>query len=351
MSELLEVDLIAEESSESSESSELSEDSSTDSKGRKVKKKAKKKDKKSDSKINYVLTGDKELYLTKTGLFIKYSDLASSTEIAIKKVRKIDNRFSVKYKLITGHIKTVKAITVNHDKQRIIIPRFSVYEIADFLPNHYVENQIPEGLDVNFKWIGKLNSNQEIITNYIMSHDYSDERVESGSAGLILNLEAGQGKSYVAANLITRVKKKTAVIMHSTSLLAQWAKVLEACIESPRIGYYYGEKKTAGDIVLMIIDSASHDEMTIKEKIVDGKIVTCNEKVSCIEFYKSFGFIIYDECHLYANKQGVTTFKRAQATYMLGLSATPDENVHGLDKLVNWSLGPILTAKNIKGYQ
>lgn len=57
-----------------------------------------------------------------------------------------------------------------------------------------------------------------------------------------------------------------------------------------------------------------------------------------------------DECHLYANKTSGKIFDRGQARYMLGLSATPDENAMGFDKAVWWGLGEVINAVDIKGY-
>ena len=91
--------------------------------------------------------------------------------------------------------------------------------------------------------------------------------------------------------------------------------------------------------MLFIIDSASFDEF-----VINGK------KYKAIEFYNQFGFIILDECHMYSNKKAMKALKSAQAPYMLGLSATPDEHINGYDKAVWWSIGPVLNAHNINGY-
>lgn len=295
------------------------------------------------AEFDYLPTGDKPtIYITKTGAFIKFEHLGDS----LKAVKKIENYFTLTTKLITGQLKKIKSCKVDKTKKRIIVPRFGIFEILTDkykLADHPVVSQIKPGEKPTtpFKWKGKQTENQKLIAVHIMEKYYTKERVKCGSAGLILNLEAGQGKSYLATYLITKIQKKVAIILHSTSLIEQWVKVLNAALgDEISIGYYYAKKKKLGDIMLMIIDSATSE--TFKFKTGD---------ISAVDFYNRFGFIIYDECHTYANKFSMRALKVAHAPYMLGLSATPDENTMGFDSLVWWELGPILNANDIQGYE
>lgn len=299
-----------------------------------------------DSKINFTPNGKKTVYITKSGAFIKFEYLTSDTLDNHKLVRRIINYFTLSTKLITGQMKYLKCCTVDKKNKRIIIPRFGLFEILNKkygLINYTAKSQIVIGdkPGKTFKWKGKLNPNQQIIYEHIMKIYFTPERVKLGSAGVIVNLEAGQGKSFLAAYLISRINKKTAIILHSTSLIEQWAKVLQLALgEDVSIGYFYAKKKKLGDIMLMIIDSASRDTFTINKK-----------DYTAIEFYNQFGLIVLDECHTYAHKTALTALKTAQAPYMLGLSATPDENLMGFDSAVWWNIGPVLTAALIPGYE
>jgi hypothetical protein len=173
-----------------------------------------------------------------------------------------------------------------------------------------------------------------------MKNYYNPERIALGSAGVIVNLEAGQGKSYLAAYLISKLQKKTAIILHTTALIEQWVTVLKRSFgDQVSIGYYYAKKKVAGDIMIFIIDSASND-----------KFVIAGETISAIDFYNRFGFIILDECHMYSSRTALRALRNAQAPCMLGLSATPDEHIDGFDPAVWWSIGPVLDASTLPGY-
>jgi superfamily II DNA or RNA helicase len=303
-----------------------------------------------ESQYNYSTeynSANPTIYITKTGAFIKFELLDSN----LKLIRKIENYFTVSTKLITGHIKKVKSCTVDKTKARIIVPRFGIFEILSDkfkLSNVNVKSQIKNGeeLKTPYKWIGKQTPNQKIISDHIFENIYTEERVKCGSAGLILNMEAGQGKSYLAAYVMYALQKKTAIILHTTSLVEQWVKVIRNSLgPDVSIGFYYSGNHVLGDIMIMIIDSATHSEFKFKTKRGESKVIPA------IEFYNRFGFIVYDECHTYANKFSLKALKIAQAPYMLGLSATPDENLMGFDTLVWWELGPILHASSLPNYE
>jgi hypothetical protein len=318
--------------------------------------------------INYTPQGEKVIYITRSGAFINFSDIQilNSNEkvqnnkaeyiLALNKIiNKIENYFTLTINnIITGKITKRKTCIIDKVKNRIIIPRFGIFEIANAkfgLQNIKVVSQIQRTATNNaiiatatdnptcpFTWHGKLTHNQEIISEYMLKNIYNKERTESGSASAILNLEAGQGKSYLAAYFISVFKKKTAIILHSTSMIEQWRKVLNACFPGVKIGCYYHKEKTHGDIMIFIINSATKD-----------KIVIEGEELLAGDFHERFGFAIYDECHLYNNSYLGKAFKYLQTQKMIGLSATPDESK--TDKLVWWELGPILTANKIPGFQ
>ena len=295
--------------------------------------------------INWTPAGDISIPITKSGAFIKFEYLGKSVETQLKRIKKIENYFTLRSKTITGVLKQLKCCSVDKNKKRMIVPRYGLFEILTEkygLANYTAVSQITSGdkPSKRFKWQGKQTNNQKLIATEIMTNYFNPERVKLGSAGVILNLEAGQGKSYLAAYLMSVLNKKTAIILHTTALIDQWTKVLTNVFgDSISIGHYHSKKKSPGDVMIFIIDSASNDEFKIG-----------GEVIKCIEFYNRFGLIILDECHMYSSKTALKALKAAQAPYMLGLSATPDEHADGYDRAVWWSIGPILDASTIPGY-
>jgi hypothetical protein len=298
----------------------------------------------SNTNINYIPDGNLVIQITKTGAFINFSDLNPDPETNLKLVKKLENYFTLKHVTITNDIKKLKCCIVDKVKKRIIVPRFGIFEVLKLLNGKYTTKmKINEGLppSMKFKWLGLINSNQKIIADYIMTNNFSKQRLEKGSAGVILNLEAGQGKSYLAAYLISIIGKKTLIVLHNTALIEQWVNVLKNTFgQNIKIGFYYSKQKSDGDIVIQIIDSSANDSFTLNK--VD---------YTPIEYYNRFGFAIYDECHIYSNKTALKALKTAQTPYMLGLSATPNENVNGYDPAVWWSIGPVLNANELPNYE
>ena len=307
------------------------------------------------------------IIITKTGAFIKFSYLSSyHTDQGLFKLilSKIEKYFTIKHTSDYGPIKQIKRILIDRVNSRAIVPRFGVFELLNKsfqLESYTTISQIKSGLDPERKmeWTGALTHNQKIIVDHIMKNIYTKERVKLGSAGLILNLEAGQGKSYLAAYLVSLINKKTLLILHTTALIEQWVKVFNKCIPNASIGYYYAKKKIFGDIMIMIVDSARKDKFTFELKDnTFNKVEALNAEItdetiswSAIDFYNMFGMTIYDECHEYANKCDSKVFKFAQTPYMIGLSATPDENANKFDCLYWWEIGPVLNADKLIGYQ
>jgi len=320
--------------------------------------------------INYapIKSSDKpSIIITKTGAFIKFSYLSSyHTDQGLFKLilGKIEKHFTIKHTSDYGPIKQIKRILIDRVNSRAIVPRFGVFELLNKsfqLDSYTTISQIKSGLDPEKKmvWSGELTHNQKIIIEHIMKNIYTKDRVILGSAGLILNLEAGQGKSYLSAYLVSLINKKTLLILHTTALIEQWVKVFNRCIPNASIGYFYAKKKIFGDIMIMIVDSARKDKFTFelkdctfnKDEAVNAEITDETISWSAIDFYNMFGMTIYDECHEYANKSDSKVFKFAQTPYMIGLSATPDENANKFDCMYWWEIGPVLNADKLIGYQ
>ena len=72
--------------------------------------------------------------------------------------------------------------------------------------------------------------------------------------------------------------------------------------------------------------------------------------VSPTAFFQPFGYVVFDEIHLYSSTSRKQIYNRCQRKYMLGLSATPDENKDGLDAVNLWNCGSILKASDLDGY-
>jgi superfamily II DNA or RNA helicase len=141
--------------------------------------------------------------------------------------------------------------------------------------------------------------------------------------------------------MIAKLKTKTLIIVPNTYLLKQWAQLLIQLFPNNKIGEYYSKSKIDGDIVVSIINSCIQDKFQYKN---------AEEELSIKDYYKQFNFILLDECHMYCTQTFGEVFNRIQSTYMLGLSATPDERLDGFDTVARYHLGDIIDVENIEDY-
>jgi superfamily II DNA or RNA helicase len=270
-----------------------------------------------------------EVNITRTGTYID-----GLTVELIKKIRKY---FVISIKSILGHF--VHTHNWELKDRRLYIPRFGSLLLTNKFDNIIYKNTIK--LENQLPYIQAdvvPNDMQILIIDEIMSKYFTEDNIEMGRAGLILSLQAGYGKSYIAMALIARLKCRTLIVTHNFSILDQWRKILTKHFVNTVIGEYHGAKHTYGDIVIGIIDS----------------LVSSDCKLSAFEtmqdFYATFDFVIFDEAHIYTSTVRSKIYKLAQTPYMLGLSATPEGRGDGMEKIVKWGNGPILVAEELVGF-
>jgi superfamily II DNA or RNA helicase len=245
---------------------------------------------------------------------------------------KIIKKFTVNIPTISGYTVKVSNHITDTNNMKYVFPRFGFIDyIEENFKNYNFINKIGSGKrpSVPFKWTGAFSNNQPIIAKHIMENYFTNENAIAGKAGLILNLTAGQGKTFLATGLIEKIQRKTLVICHNKTILHQWIKVLKGAYPSNIIAHFYGEKKEEGDVVVGVINS-----LLIQPK----------------DYFYQFGYVILDEVHEYVSKTRKKIYSLASSTYILGLSATPNERADGLDKVNIWNCGSILNAKDIECY-
>jgi len=298
----------------------------------------------------------KDIYLTQSGVYIKFDDFKelNSKKEDYEIINFLKKKFTIKTKLIKKNfcLQTSQYHIQNGKNYKYMrLPRFGMFDLIKKSPKVYnlknfnIVNKIKEGSDPikPFVWKGEPKGNQKIITDYIW--EYFQKNVKCGSAGLILNLDAGHGKSFIGLALIEKIQKNTIIVVHNESNLNQWVKILKLYFPDniDQIGVYYGKKKIFRDITVCVINSVCNDTL----KIVKGKEVT---EVSPLEIFSKYGFTIWDETQEFCSKQSSKSFWRLQTTYMIGLSATPNERLDRFDPVSYWHIGNVLDAKTIPGY-
>ena len=198
-------------------------------------------------------------------------------------------------------------------EKKIYIPRYCGEEL--FGPAKNIK--ITEGNDINLEFKGTLRENQVPVVNKYLDHI-------GGGGGGLLELPCGFGKTSIGLNLVSRLNKKTLVIVHKEFLMNQWIERIEQFLPNARIGKIQGQ----------IIDIDGKD-------IVLAMLQSLSMKDYPSTLFDSFGFTIIDEVHHISSEVFSCALFKLVTKYMLGLSATMNRK-DGTTKVFKMFLGEVV---------
>lgn len=128
----------------------------------------------------------------------------------------------------------------------------------------------------------------------------------------------------IGLNIISKLKKKTMIIVHKDFLLSQWKSSIENFLPGARVGTIKGP----------VIDVCDKD-------IIIGSIQSLSMKSYDKSIFQDIGFVIIDEVH----RSGTLVFSQAlyltNVKYVLGLTATLIRK-DGLTKVIKWFIGDVV---------
>ena len=204
-------------------------------------------------------------------------------------------------------------------KKKLYLPKF--YGLEHF--GNPILIKMPKGHNINVTFAGELRSKQKPVVQAFLHTCKKGKSVEKSNGGII-SVPCGWGKTIMALYLISKLNKKTIIIVHKEFLLNQWKERIQEFLPSARVGLIQGPKIDIEDkdIVVAMLQSLSI-------KTYDNKI------------FNEFGFTIVDECHHIAAEVFSRALHKINSYYSLGLSATPNR-ADGLTKVFKMFLGPIV---------
>lgn len=182
------------------------------------------------------------------------------------------------------------------------------------------ESKLNEGDDVILEFKGKLRENQETPVNSYLDKVTKDT---TGGCGL-LDLPCGFGKTSLSLYILSRLKKKTLVLVHKEFLFNQWIERIQQFLPEARIGKIQGP----------VIDIENKD-------IVLGMIQSISMKDYDPSVFSSFGLTIIDEVHHISSEVFSNSLFKLVTKYMLGLSATMNRK-DGTTKVFKMFLGDVV---------
>ena len=191
------------------------------------------------------------------------------------------------------------------------------------------KSNISLGEDINLEFNGQLRDHQkEPIQKCLNAFE--------NTGGGILSLPCGDGKTACACYLISKLKKKTFVLVHKEFLMNQWIERIlggndsHSFLPGARVGRIQGQ----------VIDIEDKD-------IVIGMIQSISMKNYPLDLFDSFGFVILDESHRVPSREFSKALMKINCKYMLGLSATPNRK-DGLTQVLKWYIGDIIYQRKGK---
>lgn len=241
--------------------------------------------------------------------------IVSKNDITEDLLKEIKKELKVKPFVRGARAKFTKGfkIYLENDK-KLCVPKF--YGIKKLGKPKKID--LSPGKNVSLKFNGSMRDYQIELINRILPIIMNQE-------GGIISLPPGRGKTVIALNLLSRIKKKTLVIVHKTFLLNQWEKRINQFLPDAKVGIIQGPTVDieGKDIVIGMLQSIS-----LKDDYSD-------------DVFDDFGLIISDEVHHLGAEKFSKIFQKASAPYMIGLSATPFRD-DKLEKVIQYYIGDII---------
>ena len=238
-------------------------------------------------------------------------------ELTIEKQKQIRNDLTIKPFVMGSPMnneqKTFPAYRESNNK--FYVPHY--YGVENFgAPKQY---KITEGNEIDLEFAGILRDGQIPVVETYIKHVN-----KVGFGGGLLELPCAFGKTCLALNIISRLKKKTFIIVHKEFLMNQWIERIEQFLPKARVGKIQGP----------IIDIDDKD-------IVIGMLQSLSMKEYPASTFESFGLTIIDEVHHISSEVFSNSLFKLVTKYMLGLSATMNRK-DGTTKVFKMFLGDVI---------
>ena len=216
----------------------------------------------------------------------------------------------------------------NINQDIVAIPRYCPFGTY-LLENNLLQDQRCEGEDI------------DISINVTPRDHFQEEAISSiltYNNGIIC-AKTAFGKTYVAINAISKLKKKTLIFMHKRDLMQQWKDDIlrYTNLKDDDVQIFTGSNFKRGKAIT--ITSVQN---------ISAKIRLNNMDLRQIFYEENFGITIFDECHvsigpLVHSQAARWTFSKR----IYGLSATPKRG-DGFDKIIRYLIGDIIYTDNRK---
>ncbi len=259
-------------------------------------------------------------------LFVETDGLPSPLINEIKRLAAFQNpEFYKRQALRLSTARTPRIISrAEEHPQHIGLPRGCNDDLTGLLSSYRIglslDDKRTEGSELDLAFHGKLTPIQDEVVQTMTQHDLG-----------VFVAPPGSGKTVVGANLISRRKRNTLVLVHRTQLLEQWKSQLSIFLDlNPnQVGQVGGGKrKPNGNLDVATFQSLD------REDGVDDSVAT-------------YGHVIVDECHHVPSVSFERVMREVKARYVVGLTATPLRR-DGHHPILQFELGAVRYTINAK---
>lgn len=300
--------------------------------------------------------------ITHKGYSIRKSFLNEKQIEKIHKACTVEPKVDDRYKTKGDHSFRI----YKESPERYYLPReWAIQQFGE------TESNLSEGMDLSSK------SAEFVGTPYDYQKDIVNSYLTSSRNGLIC-VPCGKGKTFMALNIASQLKKKFLIVVDKEFLMNQWKNEIAAvmpnlCVgilqagvcevgtktiqaKEPSIPELKEHARKAGLLLrgtkqelITRLKEANIDFMPLPET-VEYDCTICMIQTLCSQtfpdsLFKQYGFTIFDECHHLGAQHFSKALFKIQTKKLLGLSATPTR-VDGLSKVFEMFLGkPIYWEK------
>ncbi len=178
---------------------------------------------------------------------------------------------------------------------------------------------------------------------------YQEEAVQSAIDNKcgILRMATGAGKTFVASHLVSRLERKTVILVHRLDLLKQFSDVIRNLLHFDVVGICGGGVFEPNIITVCTMQTITYALDIHEEKSEEKQEKLGIKKEEIIKLLEEADVVIVDELHHIVADTFAQVMKRCKnARYRIGLTAT-DWRDDGSDLLIESAVGPRLYDINI----
>ena len=228
-------------------------------------------------------------------------------EISLQQIKKIKDDLTIK-----PHIHGSPAQNTQQAQNVYFVYRESNNKI--YVPQHYgIKNfgkptrvELSEGENIDLEFNGQLRDYQiPVVEKFIKETTLNNTVNGFNYGGGLLELFCAWGKTAASLYILSKIKKKTIVVVHKEFLMNQWIERIQQFLPTARIGRIQGQ----------IIDIENKD-------IVLCMLQSLSMKDYPSSMFDCFGFMIVDEVHHISSEVFSNSLFKIVTRYILGLSAT-----------------------------